>query len=269
MKLEEKYVAFLDVLGFKEIVKNIKIGKNSPIEEYLNLINKWKEGINNSNERTDIPEIDIIVMSDSIVLSIEKSNIGLRRLILACHGIQVSFLKKNLYLRGAISFGELYFDKTNNLMIGMGLVNAFLLEKDAVYPRVLIDPKILLDLNYNLTNFMDEFKFSKREGIKLIHHLHSEKNYENLDILFIDYIERIIDDYIKTAIYTSLDSIYDNVYKNLYSSQSVFLKYHWLKKYILLSLKDYHYRDQHLSKMPLTERQKEKLELIIAKYSKM
>lgn len=209
-------------------------------------------------------------MSDSIVLASKKNTKGLERLMFACQKIQTTFLIRNLYLRGAISFGELHFDRQNNLMIGMGLVNAYLLEREAINPRILIDPKILFDLSMTLSEFMREFKYTKdNDAVKLIHHLHADGDSEKLDDLFVDYLERIINTYITDPFSTSLEKIYENIYKNLYSSQTVYPKYLWLKKYIILSLKDYKYRNQFLSTSTTSPKHVDRLENILAKFTKM
>lgn len=151
MKVEYKkgFVVFLDVLGFKNMVKNEK----SKIERYLDIVYREIEKLKNIDIKKDINNI---VISDSIILSVDtktscKENIKIfSHLCLFVALVQEALALENIWLRGAISFGDIFFDEKRKQIIGQGYINAYLLEeKQAIYPRVIIDNRIINFLEQN------------------------------------------------------------------------------------------------------------------------
>jgi len=141
------FIAFLDVLGFKNMVFS---QSKRRIEEYFGLVKHvtgYLEGIKSKQE------LKSIIISDSVILSIpfghdESENFSnLRHLCVAIAKIQYTLAKKNIWLRGAISSGESYFNHYENLVVGPAYVNAYELEENqAINPRVIIDNKIINDI---------------------------------------------------------------------------------------------------------------------------
>ena len=67
-----------------------------------------------------------------------------RQLCIAVGIIQKHLAVKNIWMRGAISSGDTYFDSIKGQIVGPAYINAYLLEnKSAVSPRVIIDSKII------------------------------------------------------------------------------------------------------------------------------
>lgn len=130
----EKYVAFLDVLGFKEMVYNL----DGKLDIYFNTI---QSVLSNINE--DKPKIEYQLVSDSIILACDLKKEDFIILLTAIQTIQAKCTIQNIWIRGAISIGSIYFNRENNIVIGSGLNTAYLLESLAKYPRVIIDPKII------------------------------------------------------------------------------------------------------------------------------
>lgn len=152
MKFENSYVAFLDILGFKDLMKEKDFKKK--IEKYFKLIEGALEKSTKSSSHGIYPasEIKKVVLSDSIILSIpipkgadwrEKFKI-LRFLLSAVEKVQFSLALEGIWIRGAISEGELCHARGN--IVGQGLVNAYLLEGKAKFPRVLVDSIIFQNI---------------------------------------------------------------------------------------------------------------------------
>lgn len=148
IKYTECYVAFLDVLGFKNMV----YAKNGEeiISRYLSTI---KSRLRNIEHLFD--DIDHIVISDSIVLSIKadekqsKSCRQLRHLCMAVQSIQAGLAEIDIWLRGAISKGPAYFNAQEGQVIGPAYTDAYLLEvNSAIYPRVILDVRIVNQLGF-------------------------------------------------------------------------------------------------------------------------
>lgn len=126
-----KYVAFLDILGFKNTLRNLKhSGAKSYIVKFsLEIYNEWKR--NNKNS------LDGYVISDSLIInSKDVSEKSLHDIINVTYEIcRKEFIKNGILLRGGIAKGD--FDKLNaesidslqkGLIVGQAYVDAYLLE---------------------------------------------------------------------------------------------------------------------------------------------
>lgn len=159
-----RLVAFIDILGFKEMLKNEDA---TTIIKHFSKFHSWanqpsffesiayndNEGDQASNsiqnrqiERTaEQQNRKVSVFSDLVVISY----LGTKRLIEFNFSemldeisfIQQYFIQQGIPIRGGITYGELCHD--NELCFGPGLVRAHELEKSmAFFPRIIIDPKI-------------------------------------------------------------------------------------------------------------------------------
>lgn len=133
------YVAFLDVLGFKNIV-NEKTCKDI-LEIYKKIENRpFMQIMHKGEELIDSDSVQLKIMSDSICIYVEKTaKNALFALVETCALFQAHLaeLQEPIFLRGAIVLGEIYAsgDKT----FGPGLTKAYLLEeKVAKFPRIII-----------------------------------------------------------------------------------------------------------------------------------
>ncbi len=152
IEFRERYVAFLDILGFKALLDDP--GFKTKVVEYFNKIKAALQKSTENGTHGIYPEdaITYSVLSDSIILSIPIPNSGdwmakiksLRFLLSAIEKIQYTLALDNIWLRGAVSEGELSHNSSN--VLGKGFVKAYLLEQKAVYPRVLVDAGIFKNI---------------------------------------------------------------------------------------------------------------------------
>ncbi len=136
LKYKDCYVAFIDILGFKNIICNQNCTDIKDIfDEILNfesqpMINSMATELHN--------HIMSYVMSDSVVMYIETKFKGaFVALTEACLQMQIKLANHDdpIMVRGGISRGNLYRD--GNVIFGPGLTNAYILEKSlAKYPRI-------------------------------------------------------------------------------------------------------------------------------------
>ena len=157
---EKSYVAFLDVLGFKNLIYSKEDADKEKVENYFGVVNSAIEYLKTIDAKQDIGSI---VISDSIILSVpfgksKKDNIEkLKQLCIAISLIQFGLALKDIWLRGGISFGDTFFDKHNNQVVGEAYINAYLLEeKLAITPRVILDNKILTELKFKSAAALSE-----------------------------------------------------------------------------------------------------------------
>jgi hypothetical protein len=224
---ENKYVAFIDVLGFKNLVES----KGDNLNSYFDIVTHAIEEFKNS----DFP-IESQLVSDSTILATKKSEDGLKQLLYAVQTIQSKCAMENIWLRGAITIGEIYFNSEKNIVVGKGLSDAYILESQEKFPRVVIDPKVIIDFE-DLRKFCNTFNVKTwnpyRREIPLIYdyEMDVEKNLTN-DAIFVAFAERIFADYSQ-----KLDLIHDHLKAEMYHGQLNYGKYLWLKSYFLTSAK--------------------------------
>lgn len=155
--LDEKYtdtglyiIAFLDVLGTKEKVKN----NLTETLEQLWLINHFirKEIYN---------QTDIIfrTFSDNYFIAIEtdRDNIAVNfnRIANIVGNLHSRCLRVyNVLLRGAITYGEMHIDEYS--ILGDALIKGYQMEqKDAIYPRIIVDKALVNNDKVNYRNFKE------------------------------------------------------------------------------------------------------------------
>ncbi len=222
--LKNQYVAFLDVMGFKNLVYG---GDLKRLESYFDRI---KEVLNTL--KTQKSKIQSFLISDSIILITPNTESDFENLIIAIRRIQSSLLWKKILLRGAVSFGEVYYDKDNNLIVGKGFIKAYLLEQEANFPRVIIDPAIIKNFGETKTDFLGKFdslQYYENFERRLFY---SKSNFAKIsdDAIFIDYANKVIKE---TEINGNMKYLYATIKENLYSDQKLFTKYIWLRDYFL------------------------------------
>jgi hypothetical protein len=247
IEYSDYFVAFLDVLGFKKLVFSGKKSDHKKIEEYFDLI----ESVTGKLKRIKAKKhLGSLIISDSVILSVpfESGPLNkidkLRHLCVAVGKIQLTLAIKNIWVRGAISSGPAFFDPRKNNVVGKAYINAYQLEeRQAVYPRVIIDNKIIAELQKQTSqDLIDEINFRNQGGPPFI-------NW-NTDILFNWEEKREIDNTIgqDAALFidffspTLLDNkklrlIINNLEKSMYSENNVYPKFRWLVDYLLVCCK--------------------------------
>ncbi|MFC4213349.1 hypothetical protein ACFOWA_19310 [Pedobacter lithocola] len=219
-KIDNQFVAFLDVMGFSNLVSQNNLEQ---LDRYFFHVNDILRGLKETNSK-----IDFLSISDSIIIVSPDGAFGLKQIIQTIKKIQLRLLQKKILLRGALAYGPVFFDNTNNILVGKGYIKAYKLESQAIYPRVIVDPSIVALLGEDRTIFIktlnkDENLIYKNSGTSLIKD----------DAIFINYSE-ILDD---GKIHRTVKDVYDMIKNNLYADQSIFEKYIWIKSYYLESLK--------------------------------
>lgn len=226
--LETKYVAYLDVLGFKELV----IAKSEKLDSYYSTIIESLKGISFNN-------IDHILISDSIILSCENKMEDLISLLEVIQLIQTNCALLGIWIRGAISIGDIYINKEEKIVVGNGLIKAYLLESQAKYPRVIIDPKIIKDSHGTGQKFIQTLNNNLDESQKRIPLVVNSLLGKESDAFFVAFAEKIFHtqekdfnlDNAKVFDLDNLNTIYLNVKSELYNSYEHYSKYLWLKNY--------------------------------------
>jgi hypothetical protein len=225
--LEDKFVAFLDVMGFSNLVNR---GNTDDLESYFERITAVLDKL-----RQDKSEITSLIISDSIILIAPSGLTGFRQLLWAIRRIQSAILWRKILLRGAVSYGQVYYNKERNIIVGKGYIRAYMLEQEAVYPRVIIDPSIIKQISADKAAFLQKINKSIDYTFedRLIY-TNSQFSKIKDDGIFIDYANKSI---LKESLNGNLQKVYEVIVENLYSEQKLYSKYIWLRDYFLETLK--------------------------------
>lgn len=138
-KYEYRLVAFIDILGFSDLVE-----KSKENEEYLVMILDALEEFKSELEK-ERPEnsFEVAQFSDSLVISVPYVDTAVFfTFIMKLNLIQKILAEKNILIRGGVSAGKLYHRGT--IAFGPSFIEAYKIESQlAEYPRIVIDPKII------------------------------------------------------------------------------------------------------------------------------
>ena len=144
---EIRAVAFLDVLGFKELINAAETTANG-MAELRSLINEVDAHVSFDNQGLDklVPvkvHPDYIFVFDSIIISVPIYHQGYDGLaIVALKSVQIAqkLLDLGFIVRGGLSVGPVMHEKKN--IFGNGYIGAYLAqEKVAKHPRTIMTDK--------------------------------------------------------------------------------------------------------------------------------
>ncbi|MQR02579.1 hypothetical protein [Glaciimonas soli] len=141
--VEQKYVAFCDILGFSN---SVVTEFDQTLSLYISLaqyITTW--------EYSD--QVNVTMYSDSILITSSE----LPPLLGAVQLLWFYCLQNNFMLRGGIAFGKYWEDRrdTHLLMVSDALINAVKLEKMVGVPAVVISDDIVIPENYWFERFQN------------------------------------------------------------------------------------------------------------------
>ena len=156
MEFSEYYVAYFDVLGYKEAFKKSEDVSAKMIESIESSIDTMKDVVSIVNTPIDnlteeTPKIEYKIFSDNVLICCKETKDTLSTLSLVSFlrlvaTIQrIFFQKTGLIVRGGTTKGLLYL--TDDFVGGKALIDAVVLEGSAVYPRIVVADCILNELN--------------------------------------------------------------------------------------------------------------------------
>jgi len=156
-EVKEHVILYLDVLGYRELVLNCaKYGKteNDYLHKIYSLMEDLSEYIDKRNQMLDdkyaesnlkMTNFKWRMFSDNIVFfapadtDVEMYNLG-SNLLYGLSLFLFSYKKADLFFRGAITRGLLYYSDELGILYGSGLIKAYDIECEiAKYPRIIID----------------------------------------------------------------------------------------------------------------------------------
>lgn len=130
-----KFIAYLDILGFKQLVNaNSLDAVRQKLDKLISILETTTEHYRE--------HLDIIRFSDSIILITKGSEADdLDYLIQSILYIQIHAIQLEIPIKGAVSFGEILYEKEISFLIGKPLINSYLIQEEVKFIGVIIDSK--------------------------------------------------------------------------------------------------------------------------------
>ena len=273
IKYERRIVAFIDILGFKEIVKQSEqdTTKIELLYSVLDFLKDWETSdkwdlkfveIEEDAQKKGVDYFEIrgktntTSFSDSIVVSVkvgENVNEMTSTLVVNLAYIGAILIEKGILFRGGLTIGNILHND-NGTVFGQALIDAYHLEtKSAKYPRIVLSDKLIRELNYPIETKRNRFPYHQyidrfEDGCigfhQMIYYQVIESWTEMTSEKMIDSLAKV-----RKTIINGLDNSFEN--------PDVFEKYKWLKeqynKLIILSDFDFNNKTHENIKMKIRD----------------
>lgn len=137
-KYSKKYVLLLDILGFRAIVEQ----KLKTPDEIYNIVKLCKDSMTKSNA-------ELFYFSDTFVLLIDPPQqsedtlntymiIYYMIIYMLIQNILGALIDNKILVRGALTFGDVYYNENDKILFGPAFIRAYDLEREAMFPRIII-----------------------------------------------------------------------------------------------------------------------------------
>jgi hypothetical protein len=164
----QKYVAFVDLLGFKRLVAEADPSpkKRRRVLDLLDLL------------RTTACENPSIGMrlthfSDCVIMSADRSAPGLAQMLASIEWLALNLLQHDVLVRGGLAVGGAYHDST--FVFGLAVNEAHGMEECAVHPRVIVSDAVLFDARMN---GLADALMEDEDGRHFVHYLRLYAGYD-------------------------------------------------------------------------------------------
>lgn len=168
VKFEDKFVAFIDVLGFKSMIEKAELGEGRSIAEIFGILDHLGNVKDLNGIRAFGPSLcrqskrikhdvgfEITQISDCAVISAEVSPAGVINLISHCWGSVYMILGEGALVRGVITRGNVIHEQGR--LIGSGYQNAY--AKEGSTTAFAIDPDErgtpFVEVDRNVVDYID------------------------------------------------------------------------------------------------------------------
>lgn len=170
MGYEDRYVAFIDILGFSELVRRSSSEADllGRLVGVLSEIRNYKDSIYKDVNR-HLVGLEISSFSDCIVVSAKCSDSGLGFVLGVVIRVYNELFHQGIFLRGAICKGRMIHNE--GIVLGQGMISAYKLESGtAMYPRVIFDTEVAEDfLSFKNSDAIKTLMRKGEDGLWFLH----------------------------------------------------------------------------------------------------
>lgn len=139
-----RYCAFVDILGFGELVAKLD-GGVTPLDALRGLLSKIHNPPTVNAAASPRADFRAQSISDAVALSAACNPAGLGAVIHSINQLAVDLLQQGFFIRGAIVKDALYHDEKT--VFGKALIRAYQLESAVVkFPRVMVTHEVVDDV---------------------------------------------------------------------------------------------------------------------------
>lgn len=185
---DKRFVAFLDILGFKDLVMR---KSHDEIYEILNKISKTKKVLEKAPSHEKViakfgdAEISIVNFSDSIVIFSKNDDPGnFEYFLYAVRWLFSSSIKNGIPIKGGIAYGEISINKSEQIYFGQAIIDAYLIEEDVNYFGVTVHNSFDQFINQNIDNLdmktIENILFEEKTPLKCGNITHRNVNWFRL-----------------------------------------------------------------------------------------
>lgn len=210
LRYEKKLLYFIDILGFRELVKRSSAGDvfriiRAFMSETINFMKIPYE----SFKKHDIPTF---YFSDHVITVVDYDINNKLDLYAAVYAVMYRLSRIQLYLlslygiliRGSVVYGDIFYDIQNNIIYGPALVEAYEFEsKSVLYPRIGISNNIIHELggdhffsnslpnpyDPNKLGIFNDDEVSDERAILTVIPVHALMRKDKDGIYFVDYLK--------------------------------------------------------------------------------
>jgi hypothetical protein len=142
MPYEDRYVAFIDILGFREMVGRMRRAPKF-YEDVLSALSAMRRTLPPREEKA-ATDLRVQTFSDSIVLSTLPTPDGLWHLLFVVHDLTDALLPRGIFIRGGVAKGRMHHE--DDVLLGEAMIEAYDIEsKVAGHPRIVLSKQTWLD----------------------------------------------------------------------------------------------------------------------------
>ena len=182
---DKRFVAFLDILGFKDMVMR---KSHEEIYRTLNEISESKKLVERAVESNKVSKhykdagVYVVTFSDSVVIFSKNDSIdNFIYFLLATRWVFTGAFDEQIPLKGAIAHGEISLNKSEQIYFGQPIIDAYLLEEDVNYMGVVahnsVDEYISKIETQVDANRFDGLLFEKKTNLKCGNLTHTNLNW--------------------------------------------------------------------------------------------
>lgn len=177
----QRYIAFIDILGFKDLVlRSSHTEVLHKLETLSNLIESIKDVNKDDIVKTHYEGEELLpyIFSDSIAIFTKgNSLLSLELLLYACQYLFSKSITLQIPIKGALAHGTITLDNEKSIFFGQSIIDAFLLQEDVKYYGLILHHSVENQLAisnedvFNPENHVIKLKTPTKSGYLLYYNL--------------------------------------------------------------------------------------------------
>lgn len=155
---ENRFVCYLDIMGFKDMVMR---NSHEEIYQILDKLAKQRSTLDNPDIKYyERDSLKTVSFSDSIVIFTKKDSIECLELVtFAVSWLFAKAIEKEIPIKGAIACGKMSVNISKQIFFGQPLIDAYLLQEDVAFYGLVLHDSAEKKLNEFYENLVGNEKY--------------------------------------------------------------------------------------------------------------